>query len=69
VSFDPESEPDDPELKAGPQRGRKFYLALACYAAIALLASVTLEGKFLWVVWIFLGGLALKTYIATLQKP
>jgi hypothetical protein len=36
---------------------------------IALLAAVTLDGKFLWVVWIFLGGLALKTYIATLQKP
>ena len=37
--------------------------------APALLAAMTLEGKFLWVVWIFLGGLALKTYIATLQKP
>jgi hypothetical protein len=59
----------DPEPETGPQRGRKFYVALASYAAIAVLAAVTLEGKFLWVVWIFLGGLALKTYIATLQKP
>jgi hypothetical protein len=59
----------DPELDPGPQRGRKFYRALACYAAIALLATVTLDGKFLWVVWIFLGGLALKTYIATLKQP
>jgi hypothetical protein len=42
---------------------------LAGYVAIALLAAETLEGKFLWVVWIFLGGLAVKTYIATLQKP
>lgn len=66
---DPEPGPDDPELEPGPQRGRKFYAALACYAAIALLAAMTLEGKFLWVVWIFLGGLALKTYITTLQKP
>jgi hypothetical protein len=64
LSFDPEPEPGT----ASP-RGRKFYLALACYAAIALLAALTLDGKFLWVVWIFLGGLALKTYIATLQKP
>jgi hypothetical protein len=64
LSFDPEPEPS-----TGPQRGRKFYLALACYAAIAVLAAETLDGKFLWVVWIFLGGLALKTYIATLQKP
>jgi len=59
----------DPVPEAGPARGRKFYLALACYAAIAILAALTLDGKFLWVVWIFLGGLALKTYIATLQKP
>jgi hypothetical protein len=59
----------DPELDPGPQRGRKFYLALASYAAIGLLAAATLDGKFLWVVWILLGGLALKTYIATLQKP
>jgi hypothetical protein len=58
----------DPEPDTGPKRGRKFYLALACYGAIALLATLTLDGKFLWVVWIFLGGLALKTYIATLKQ-
>jgi hypothetical protein len=74
LSFDPEPEASDPEegdplLAAGPRRGRKFYAALACYAAIAVLAAATLDGKFLWVVWIFLGGLAVKTYIATLQKP
>jgi hypothetical protein len=59
----------DPEPVPGPERGRKFYLALACYGAIALLATLTLDGKFLWVVWILLGGLALKTYIATLKQP
>jgi hypothetical protein len=59
----------DPEPDTGPQRGRKFYLALSCYGVIALLATLTLDGKFLWVVWIFLGGLALKTYIATLKQP
>ncbi len=42
---------------------------MLCYAAIAILAAFTLDGKFLWVVWIFLGGLAFKTYLATLQKP
>ena len=60
MSFDPD---------AGPKRGRKFYLALASYAALGLLATLTLDGKFLWVVWIFLAGLALKTYIATLREP
>jgi hypothetical protein len=59
----------DPELDPEPNQGRRFYLALACYGAIALLATLTLDGKFLWVVWIFLGGLALKTYIATLKQP
>ncbi len=59
----------DPEADAGPKKRRKFYLALACYAAIALLATITLDGKFLWVVWIFLGGLVLKTYISTLKQP
>jgi hypothetical protein len=59
----------DPTPDATPKRGRKFYLAMACYAGIALLATLTLEGKFLEVVWIFLGGLALKTIIATLKTP
>jgi hypothetical protein len=66
----PELHPElNPEVNPGPKRGRKFYLALACYGAIALLAASTLDGKFRWVVWIFLGGLALKTYIATLKQP
>jgi hypothetical protein len=42
---------------------------MACYAAIALLATFTLDGKFRLVVWVILGGLALKTYIATLKQP
>ena len=78
MPFESDSELDpelDPELGPGldpepvPKRGRKFYLALACYGAIALLATWTLDGKFRLVVWIFLGGLALKTYIATLKQP
>jgi len=49
--------------------GPKFYRAMACYAAIALLAALTLDGKFRLVVWIFLAGLAVKTYLTTLEKP
>jgi hypothetical protein len=59
----PDGEPDARKTK------RRFYLAMTSFAALALLAWLTLDGKFLWVVWIFLGGLALKTYLATLQKP
>jgi len=69
LSLEPDPEADGPVPEAGPQRGRKFYIALACYAAIALLAAATLDGKFLWMVWIFLAGLALRTYVATLLKP
>jgi hypothetical protein len=42
---------------------------MACYAAIAILAGFTLDGNFRLVVWIFLAGLAARTYIHTLKKP
>jgi len=48
---------------------QKFYIAVACYAAIALLAWFTLDGNFLLIVLIILGGLALKTYLHTLREP
>jgi hypothetical protein len=71
LSFEPDPEPEpglDP-LDPGPKQGRKFYLALAAYAAIALLAGFTLDGNFRLVVWILLGALALKSYIHTLKQP
>ena len=58
----------DPELDPGPSRKRKFYIAMASYAVIALMAALTLDGKFRLVVWILMGGLALKTYIASLKE-
>jgi hypothetical protein len=58
---DPDFEPE--------QSGPKLWVAMTCYLAIALLAWLTLDGRFLWVVWIFLAGLAIKTYLAKLQKP
>jgi hypothetical protein len=67
---DEESEPGLPEAEPDPKKAqRRFYLAIASYAALALLAWLTMDGKFLLLVWIFLGGLAIKTYLATLQKP
>lgn len=49
--------------------GRRFYAAVACYAGIALLAGFTLDGNFRLFVWIFLGGLMLRTYFLTQRKP
>jgi len=42
---------------------------MICYAAIALLAWRTLDGNLRLIVWIILGGLALKTYLDTLRNP
>jgi hypothetical protein len=43
---------------------KRFYAAMAAYAVLAVLAAVTLEGKMRLAVWIFVGGLALRTIIA-----
>ena len=42
----------------------RFYCALGVYAVLALLAAFTLDGKLRAAVWIFLGGLTVKTCIA-----
>ena len=64
----PDYEPDLPEsplLGSGP----KFWVAMLCYAVLAALAGLTTDGSIRLVVWILLGGLAVKTYLAKLQKP
>jgi hypothetical protein len=43
---------------------KRFYAAMAAYAVLAILAALTLEGKMRLAVWIFVGGLALRTIIA-----
>jgi len=43
---------------------KRLPFALACYAVLALLAAFTLDGLFRTAIWIFLGGLTLKTLIA-----
>jgi hypothetical protein len=60
--------PDDDESQPN-RKGPSFLAAMACYAAIALLAAFTLDGNPRLVVWIFLAGLAVRTYLATLRKP
>jgi membrane protein implicated in regulation of membrane protease activity len=43
-------------------------VALACYAILAASAAFTLYGTARLVVWIFLAGLAVKTWIAHRQR-
>jgi hypothetical protein len=43
---------------------KRLSFAIACYCLLALLAAFTLDGLFRVVVWIFLAGLAAKTWIA-----
>jgi hypothetical protein len=46
----------------------RLIAAMACYAALALAAGLTLDGKLRAIVWIFLGALAVKTWISTERK-
>ena len=52
-----------------PKSGPSLWTALLLYGGIAVLAGFTLDGTFRLVVWVFLGGLAIKTWIAALRKP
>jgi hypothetical protein len=42
----------------------RFLWAMGTFALLALLAALTLDGLMRDAVWILLGGLAVKTYIA-----
>ena len=46
----------------------RLLIAIGCYALFALLAFLTLEGVWRTVVWIVMGGLAVKTWIAHKQQ-
>jgi diacylglycerol kinase len=41
---------------------------MVCYALLALVAAIQLDGAFRLAVWIFLAGLALKTWIAAFKR-
>jgi len=66
---DLDQEKPDPQEPGPLKSGPKFLTAMACYAAIAVLAWITLDGKIRLVVWIFVAGLAARTYLHTLRKP
>ncbi len=46
----------------------RLVTAILVYAFLALLAALTLEGVMRAAVWVFLGGLAVKTWIASRMK-
>jgi hypothetical protein len=46
----------------------KFIAAMCTYGILALLAGFTLEGKIRLAVWIFLGGIAMKTVLVVLKR-
>jgi hypothetical protein len=45
----------------------RFAAAMFAYAALAILAGFTLRGNIRLATWIFLGGIALKTYLVVLK--
>lgn len=47
---------------------KRFYIALAIYSVLAFLAAFTLDGTIRLATWVFLAGLALKSYIATFRR-
>lgn len=58
----PDAQPPS-ELPPQASLGR-FLVAMAAYVVLATLAGLTLDGVFRWAVWVFLGGLAVKTWAA-----
>jgi hypothetical protein len=42
----------------------RFLWALGVYAALALMATFTLDGTLRTAIWVLLGGLTVKTFIA-----
>ncbi len=47
---------------------KRFVTAMGIFAILATLATVTLDGPIRLVTLIFLAGLAVKTYLATLRR-
>jgi hypothetical protein len=46
----------------------KFIGTMSCYAGLAVLAGFTLDGNLRLATWIFLGGIALKTWLVVLKR-
>jgi len=47
----------------------RFGAAMAAYCLLAALAAFTMTGRMRIAVWIFLAGLAVKTWLSSLPRP
>ena len=47
----------------------RFLAAMACFGILALAAAFTLERMPRTLVWLFLGALAVKTWVAWKRQP
>jgi hypothetical protein len=47
---------------------RRFLYAMLTYAVLAILAGFTLDGVIRTATWVFLAGIALKTYLVFLKN-
>jgi hypothetical protein len=46
----------------------KLAIAMCAYVVLGLLAWRTLEGEFRWIIWVLMGALALKTWVASKRQ-
>ena len=59
---------EDAEASPGaPKSNRRYLAGMLIYGVLAVLAGVTLDGTIRIATWIFLGGLALKTWLGVLR--
>lgn len=49
---------------AGGRWDRRLAAAFACYGVLAVMAALTLDGSLRVLVWVLLGALALRTWLA-----
>jgi len=47
---------------------QKFAVTMGAFAALAILAYFTLDGKILLATWIFLGGFAIRAWLVVLKQ-
>ncbi|MGA2183111.1 MAG: hypothetical protein ABSH47_08790 [Bryobacteraceae bacterium] len=51
-----------------PPQKTGLVATMAAYTVLAALATLTLTGKMRIAVWIFLGGMAVKTWLSSLHQ-